>query len=63
MMKEAEGKGEVPVLVTREDHARLVALKKTQFDPFWLVVHRVLDSYDLSHPKTAPQPAPEVPAA
>ena len=59
MMKEAEGKGEVPVLVTREDRTRLEALKRTQFDPFWLVIHRLLDSYDLSRSKTAPQTAPE----
>jgi hypothetical protein len=62
MIQQSEGKGDAAILVTREDHARLEALKLNQFEPFWAVVHRVLDSYDLSHPKMAPAASPEVPA-
>ena len=60
MIEVSEGRGDAAILVTRADHARLEALKTTQFEPFWAVVHRLLDSYDLSHPKNAPQTAPEV---
>ena len=28
--------------------------------PFYAKIQRLLDSYDLSHPKTAPAPSPEV---
>ena len=37
--------GEVPVLVTREDHRRLTALKETRFEPFWSVVNRLLNEH------------------
>ena len=30
--------------------------------PFYAKIQRLLDSYDLSHPKTAPAASPEVPA-
>ena len=39
---------------------RLESLKLIPQEPAWRVVERLLDSYDLSHPKNAPQTAPEV---
>ena len=38
------------------------SLKVIPEEPIWRVVARLLDSYDLLHPKVAPQAAPEVPA-
>ncbi len=38
---------------------RLEALKLIPQEPFWRVVERLLDSYDLQHPKHAPQAARE----
>ncbi len=58
MLKEAEGKGEVPVLVTRKDWARLDARKRTQFEPFWLVIHRLLDQDDLLRQQPSMRPSP-----
>ena len=41
---------------------RLESLKLIPQEPSWRVIERLLDSYDLLHPKVAPQAAPEVPA-
>ena len=38
---------------------RLESLKLIPQEPTWRVVERLLDSYDLSRSKTAPQPASE----
>ena len=38
---------------------RLESLKLIPQEPSWRVVERLLDSYDLLHPKAAPQTAPE----
>ena len=41
---------------------RVRGLRIIPEEPAWKVLVRLLDSYDLSHPKTAPRAAPESPS-
>ncbi len=45
-----------------DDVPRIEGLKVHPREPVWSVVHRLLDSYDLSHPKTPPEPREALPA-
>ena len=51
-----------PIWVSPELLRQVESLKVIPEEPVWRVVARLLDSYDLSHPKTAPRAAPESPA-
>ncbi len=55
-----EGKADKTIALQPQVKSRLVAHRLTPDEALWRVVERLLDSYDLSHPKNAPQPAPEV---
>ena len=41
---------------------RVKELRIIPEEPAWKVLVRLLDSYDLSHPRSAPQPAEAAPA-
>ena len=45
MMKPSMGASQATILVTKEDHARLGELKQSPFEPFWSVVHRLIDEH------------------
>ena len=50
------------VAVPFEIVPRLDGLRIIPSEPRWRVIERLLDSYDLLHPKVAPQAAQEAPA-
>ena len=48
-----------PIWVSPDLLRRVEGLKIIPQEPVGRVVERLLDAYDLSHPKTAPQASPE----
>ncbi len=63
MRKVSEGVGDAAILVRREDHRRLEALRDTEFEPFWSVVKRLLDEHEERSRLSPPEGrAREVPA-
>ena len=51
-----------PIWVAPDLLRRVEAQKIIPQEPAWRVVERLLDSYDLSHPKTPPEPREALPA-
>ncbi len=59
-------KSSAAIFAPEEVAARVDALRLSPDEARWRVVERLLDHWDLSHPKPAPEPAPaptaEIPA-